>query len=183
MMLLLPMYRFPTRRGWPSLMNMAIRELDELSEMSFESASCVSREPGYSYRCDENAVNIRVELPGVAPADLEVHTEVGKVVVKGKRFSKNVNRTAEQMKSEPKEVEADEGMVKDGEKSGNVQKDGDGEVKQEATPEVVFVKELHVSQWADTDATRALFKDGLLELWIPKKEQQKTRQIKVDVSA
>ena len=141
--------------------------------MSFGGGSSSTREPGYYYHSDENAVNIRVELPGVAAADLEVHTEVGKILVKGKRFSRNISTTVEQIQTEPKE----------GEEMSDAQKEGDAEMKQTVTPEVVFVKEFHVPQSVDADKTRASFKDGLLELCIPKKQQHMTRQIKIDVSS
>lgn len=163
------MYPYPSRRGWPSMMDIAMRQLGELAETSLGDSSSPIREPGYTYHSDKSAVNIRVELPGVAPANLEVHTEAGKVVVKGTRFGKNTDTSVEQMSVEPNDENA------------SATEDG-AEVKQEPVPEVVFAKEFHVPQSVDADATRASLKHGLLELYIPKKQKHKTRQIKIDAS-
>ena len=161
-----PVYREPVYHALPTLLDIAVGQLDCAAQCALRHLLTIQREPEYSYRCDDGKMCIRVELPGVRPEHVEVSIEASKLRVTGKRFPTN----------EKEDVKDDREATKD---SGNNEREA--YVKDGVNvPEVVYVKEFFVPRTADADAARAELRNGLLEIHIPKMMNRAMRKISVN---
>ena len=176
-------------------MDLALRSLDELgrelTDTGTDTRSAVTREPGFSYRADERLLHIRVELPGVAPADLHINAESDKISIKGTRFHRAKKDSGATDADGSDENEANNQNNQNNQNNENNENSGDNakhtqdtvDIGSETvkTPQVVFVKEFHLPRTIDASAATATFRDGLLDLVIPNKKAAERRRITVNV--
>ena len=183
-MLCSPMYRFRAHSGLTPFMDLALRSLDELGRelTDTDTRSTVTREPTFSYRTDERVLHIRVELPGVAPADLHINAESDKISIKGTRFH-HANKDSDATDadgSDENEAANNQNNEDSGNNAKHTQDTVDAGSESVKTPQVVFAKEFHLPRTIDASAATATFRDGLLDLVIPNKKASERRRITVN---
>ena len=166
-------------------MDLALRSLDELgrelTDTDTDNRSAVTREPGFSYRADERLLHIRVELPGVAPADLHINAESDKISIKGTRFHRAKQDSGATDADGSDENEANnQNNENTGDNAKHTQDTVDIGSENVKTPQVVFVKEFQLPRTIDASAATATFRDGLLDLVIPNKKAAERRKITVN---
>lgn len=169
---------YGSRPRMTPLMDLALSQLDGLNRELSTRSEPVTREPAYSYRADESDLCIQVELPGVAPADLHVHAEPGKILIKGSRFPISASATVVEPVPDSATETAHDAASNGNEKEVPMKTQPDDAPT--STPDVVFAKEFNTTTAVDTDAIRATFKYGLLDIVIPRKSQHTSRRITVN---
>ena len=98
----------------------------------------------------DDEVIVRAEVPGVAKEDLEVSVMGRAITIKGK------------MKHEEKEEEEK------------------GDYYRHEISRGAFARMVTLPNYVETEGAKAKFKDGILELSLPKAEKVKRRTVKID---
>jgi HSP20 family protein len=158
------------------------RQLDQLFEemvpLTRESFSTTVnravRVPAIELTATENALVLCAELPGFEPDDLDIQVTRDSVSMRGMKKSATQTEPTliEQIQTEPSETPStDEANVSP------------------ATPHVytsefrtgAFHRVVTLPVEVDPDQTVAVFKNGLLTLTMPKREDDRTRSVKVSL--
>lgn len=164
-------YGFP--RSMPSLIGAAMHQLDRDLDMlaPHQESSARTRSPTYSYHVDNHEIRIQVELPGVSPADLVVHTEGDQISIKAPRYRRTTNKSTDKaIPTDTAQHNSDAASCDDANDTCNAN---------EATPEIVFVKQFRAPNALDAGAVKASFRDGLLDLTLPIKSQKTVQRVLV----
>lgn len=126
-----------------------------------------SIEPSYSYHADDRAAYFEIEMPGVSKGNISIEVEGFKLIVKGKRFRKQL--TANQGTTVEEEGQK---IEKASENTVNVK-------KAEPIP-FVYLLEARLAQSADIDDIKADHcGDGILTITIPMKANHGARKIQI----
>ena len=145
-------------------------EMVPLTRESFSTTvNRAVRVPAIELTGTENALILYAELPGFEPDDLDIQVTRDSVSMRG--MKKSATQT-EPIQTEPSETPStDEANVSP------------------ATPHVytsefrtgAFHRVVTLPVEVDPDQTRAVFKNGLLTLTMPKREDDRTRSVKVSL--
>lgn len=145
---------------WSSFNNdlRQMRRMLDMTESDTQSTHTV--EPSYRYEADATAGHFEIELPGVAKENVSIEVHENKLVVKGKRFKKNVmGAQGAAMTDEAPKEEAPK--------------------KDEPTPSLIYMLEARLPAGADVDAIKADHcGDGILTMTVPMKAD-KARRIQI----
>lgn len=128
-------------------------------------------EPSYRYESDDTAGHFEIELPGVAKENLSIEVHGNKLIVKGKRFKKNLAGALDAAMK-------DEGQNGDQDETPKEQ----APAKKEPTPSLIYVLEARLPQGADVDTIKADHcGDGILCMTVPMKTDKGARRIQIGV--
>jgi len=110
--------------------------------------------PAVDFHEEEQRFVLRADLPGVKPADIEITAEKGVLALRG---SRNFEQKKDQEKDNSRYSRVERVTGK-------------------------FVRTFTLPENVQTDAIKAAFKDGVLELTIPKQAKPEPRKIEVQAA-
>lgn len=149
-----------------SSFNDDLRAMRKMLDVSDGTSHTV--EPSYSCRADDKAAHFEIEMPGVSKENISIDLEGHKLVVKGKRFRK-------QLISNQGTTVEEEGQDGENAATGNTVK----VKKAEPTP-LLYLLEARLAQGADIDAIKADHcGDGILTITVPMKTDHGARKIQI----
>ncbi len=155
------------------------REVDRLFEDAFGRAAAAPAtwSPATDVREEAAAYRFELELPGVAPEQVEVTLEKGVLTIRGEKRA--ASRTAAN-DAEVRDGEIRDGEVREGEtrSAGAVTTDA-GKWHIVERVQGSFKRTFQLPQTVDEERITASFANGLLTVVVPKAELPKARKIEV----
>jgi HSP20 family protein len=109
---------------------------------------------------DEHQLVVKADLPDVKPEELDIRVENNILTIRGERKFEKVGRSA----------------------AGGEKVEGKNYLRVERAYGS-FARSFSLANTVNTEAIKADYKDGVLTLSVPKREEAKPKQIKVNVSA
>lgn len=155
------------------------REVDRLFEDAFGRAAAAPAtwSPATDVREEADAYRFEMELPGVAPEQVEVTLEKGVLTVRG---DKRAESRREVREGEVRDADARDGEVRDGEaRDDGVASTPAGKWHIIERVQGTFKRTFQLPQTVDEERITATFANGLLTVVVPKAELPKARKIEV----
>jgi HSP20 family protein len=150
--------RWEPFRGVATLQEQLHRAFGDIFERASEESNLTSWAPAVDISENEHQLVVKADLPGVDPKDLDIRVENNILTLRGERKFEKVGRSADT------EKDAHEGKYLRIERSYGS-----------------FARSFSLANTVNAEAIQADYQNGVLTLVVPKREEAKPKQIKVNV--
>src|SRR5215471_345822 len=150
--------RFDPFRGESALQQQINRLFTEAFDRSSEEGNLTTWAPPVDIYETEHELVVKADLPDIKPEELDIRVENNILTIRGERKFEKVARSA-----------------------GGGEKAEDKNYLRVERSYGSFARSFSLANTVNTEAIKADYKDGVLTLNLPKREEAKPKQIKVNV--